>query len=135
VKRQTNGQNDVKNPVGISKAQQMTQRDEVVGKKVQIFENNEHQTGRNNAGNEQNFPLIPFYFFEIDSCRIVNYNSYQKNEYILGNKKHVEETTCRKQVHPSVFMRQQIKQQSNNGEESQKGNRVKKHIYKPLFQK
>jgi hypothetical protein len=104
VKRQANGQNDVKNSVGISKAQQMTQRDEVVGKEIQVFKNNEHQTGRNNTDNEQNFPLVPFYFFEIDSCCIVNKNCYQKNEYILRNKKHVEETACRKQVDPSVFM-------------------------------
>lgn len=98
--------------------------------KVEVFEDEKHKTGGNDADNEADFSPSGSLFptFHQNPARVVDKNGDKKNEDVFGNEPHVEEAAGRQQHGPSEPVGEQIEQYCDDGQKNEKFNGVEYHI-------
>ena len=120
MERQANGQCDAQHFVGMRPTQMLGQCHEIGTAEVQVFEDEQHQTGGYDADNE----TFPFEFgiisplFDEDAGGVVNSDGDEKNEDVFGNEPHVKKAARTQQQYPSQIVRYQIEQDGYYREEN-----------------
>jgi len=80
---------------------------DVIDKKVEVLENDQHHACTNDASDEPYFFSSSFISGNIDTSEIINDDGNEKNEDVLRYEEHIKEAAGSKQEYPPVSMWQQ----------------------------
>ena len=112
VKGEPDGQGDVQDFLRVRPAEMLCEGYQVGTTEIQIFEDEEHQTGGDDADHEAGFLFrdILFPFLNENAGGVIYRNGNQQDKDVFWNEPHVEEAAGCQEHQPAPFVRQQIEQ-------------------------
>jgi hypothetical protein len=82
----------------------MEQKGEVVIQKIVIFENCEYADIRNETKYQEQFPSPALFFLNKYPCKIIDHYRKSQDQYVNGDKCHIEIAAANKEQKPSLFI-------------------------------
>src|SRR5690349_23023989 len=107
---------------------ELAERVEIGGEEVQIFENEQYETSRENADQQRRRPPSSRCPFDVDRRQIVDDDGDEQYQDIDRDEGHVEDAARDQEQHPPIAGRQEEVERRDDWEKGEKLQGVEQHV-------